>query len=291
MEATADYQHQKQQMADSLSYKKRFLDQDEWLQLEEKNVSHIDYLQQKLQIVLAYSSSTALQQQQIEQQEKINQANDIIQTSSYLILLIILCYCLLMLILYLKSKLRLIILIALISTSIECLHVGLFTPMLEIGAIERDFDLAEIPIQKNMMGINVELNIQKKFAGDIYFYYQSKSIMELIKLLFEQENWLVALAILLFSVIFPFCKTILMSIFVFKPQIAKQKWFNSIILNLSKWSMADVFVVAIFLGFLAFANMQSGITTYSQINIGLYFFFSYCILSIISSMLVKQISH
>ena len=85
----------------------------------------------------------------------------------------------------------------------------------------------------------------------------------------------------------PWGKTSMMCVFVIKPSIIHKKWFGSFVLNLSKWSMADVFVVAMFLGFLAFENMQAGITTYSNICIGLYFFLSYCLLSIGGSILAK----
>ena len=50
-----------------------------------------------------------------------------------------------------------------------------------------------------------------------------------------------------------------------------------------KWSMADVFVVAVFLAYLAFSNIQSGIQTESNTLPGLYFFLSYCLLSIMAS--------
>jgi uncharacterized paraquat-inducible protein A len=49
-----------------------------------------------------------------------------------------------------------------------------------------------------------------------------------------------------------------------------------------KWSMADVFVVAVFLAFLAFSNMQVGIPTESRVLIGLYFFLGYCLLSLLA---------
>ena len=73
--------------------------------------------------------------------------------------------------------------------------------MLEIAAIERDLNLGDIPIEKEVFGIEVDLTVHKKFEGDIYFYYQSKSIAQLIQLLFQQNNLLVAFCILIFSVI------------------------------------------------------------------------------------------
>jgi hypothetical protein len=53
--------------------------------------------------------------------------------------------------------------------------------------------------------------------------------------------------------------------------------------------MADVFVAAAFLSYLSFKNMNTGIQTSSQTMIGLYFFFTYCILSLISSHLIVKV--
>ena len=52
--------------------------------------------------------------------------------------------------------------------------------------------------------------------------------------------------------------------------------------------MADVFVAAIFLSFLAFNNMQMGIQTDSNVLWGLYYFLAYCILAILSAVLLQK---
>jgi uncharacterized paraquat-inducible protein A len=57
--------------------------------------------------------------------------------------------------------------------------------------------------------------------------------------------------------------------------------------RIGKWSMADVFVVATFLSYLSFSNMNSGIDTEAKTLVGLYFFLAYCILSIASSPIIE----
>ncbi len=57
--------------------------------------------------------------------------------------------------------------------------------------------------------------------------------------------------------------------------------------RIGKWSMADVFVVATFLSYLSFSNMNSGIDTEAKTLVGLYFFLAYCILSIASSQFIE----
>ena len=242
----------------------------------------------KLKIILPFESSKAKKKAAKIQEQKIETAQAAIQAAANYVLILIALYVLIMLGLYVMAKPPFLVLITTIAVSIVCLHAGLFTPMLEIGAIEQDLNLGEIPIQKKIMGITVDLTVQKKFEGDIYFYYQSKSIADLIALLFRQNNLFVGFCILIFSVVFPIIKTLMMCYFVFKPQIVEQKWFKGFVLNLSKWSMADVFVAAMFLGFLAFENMQTGIKTYSNVSIGLYFFLAYCLLSISSSMMARN---
>lgn len=278
----------KEDLADVLSYKNRFLDGEEWVPLEgEETLKGFNYTDQKIELNLFFGSSFVQKERQDLLLKNIKAAEQNMQFQCLLILALFFFYSLILAGLYFKYKPPSILLIGILSWSIVCLHAGLFTPMLEIAAIERDLNLGDITIEKEVLGVNVDFTVHKKFEGDIYFYYQSKSIVQLIQLLFQQGNLLVGFSILLFSVVFPLIKTLLMISFVFRPQIVHQKWFKNVVLNLSKWSMADVFVVAIFLGFLAFQNLQVGIGTQSNLSVGLYFFFSYCMLSILSSMLAK----
>jgi hypothetical protein len=282
------YKAAKEELADALSYKNRFLDGEEWVPIDnEENAKGFNYENQKIAVNLFFGSSVVQKERQNVLLKNIQETEKSIQFRTFLILGLILLYILILAVLHFRYQPPSLLLIGLISLSIVCLHAGLFTPMLEIAAIEHDLNLGDIPIEKEVFGIKVDLTVHKKFEGDIYFYYQSKSIAQLIQLLFQQGNLLVGFSILIFSVVFPLIKTFLMVFFVFQPQIATKKWFKNFVLNLSKWSMADVFVVAIFLGFLAFKNLQVGIGTHSNVSIGLYFFFAYCMLSILSSMLAK----
>ncbi len=65
------------------------------------------------------------------------------------------------------------------------------------------------------------------------------------------------------------------------------KFVKNTVGRIGKWSMADVFVVATFLSYLSFSNMNSGIDTEAKTLVGLYFFLAYCILSIASSQLIE----
>lgn len=161
-----------------------------------------------------------------------------------------------------------------------CLGAGLTIPMLEIAAFEHQFRIDDLPIRTKLFGAQISVNYSHEFPGDLYFFYQSKSALQLIGTLLRQQNWVVGLSLTLFSVVFPLVKTSITWLAAARPQLIQRHRFQRFILTLSKWSMADVFVVAVFLGFLAFGNMQVGVPTQSQVLPGLYFFLGYCLLSV-----------
>ncbi len=175
----------------------------------------------------------------------------------------------------------------LIVSSLACLIVGLAIPMLEIGAYLRDLT---IPLEIDGGGLlAMALGTSKHFPGDIYFYYQSKSVLEIIELLLEQRNYVVGLSILAFSVLIPAIKLISSAWIYLKRELSTKdsKW-TRLVLIMGKWSMADVFVAGIFLSSLAFNNMNPGLQSESRVLPGIYFFLAYCILSIYSSVLIQK---
>jgi len=161
-----------------------------------------------------------------------------------------------------------------------CLGAGLTIPMLEIAAFDSQFSIDDLPIRTKIFGAHVSITYSHEFPGDLYFFYQSKSALQLIGTLLRQQNWVVGWSLFLFSVLFPLTKTSITWLAAARPSLIDRTWFQRVVLTLGKWSMADVFVVAVFLGFLAFGNMQVGVPTQSQVLPGLYFFLGYCVLSV-----------
>lgn len=161
-----------------------------------------------------------------------------------------------------------------------CLVIGIITPMLEIAAFETDFSLDKLPIRTQIFGNEVSVTYSRTFPGDLYFFYQSKSAWQLIVTLLSQKNYVVGMSIFIFSIAFPLVKTIYTLTLTFNPDRWSRPIVKNTLLSMGKWSMADVFVVASFLGFLAFGNMQVGVPTESHVLPGLYFFIAYCLLSI-----------
>jgi len=163
--------------------------------------------------------------------------------------------------------------ISIIGISLVCLVAGLFTPLIEIFAYLTDFK------------INLIIK-QKVIYGDSFLYYQNKSIWGVIKFLLREGNIIVGVSIFLFSVIIPFIKVILGIITManYRKNSAK---IREIIHRIGKWSMADVFVTAIFLSFLGLNSMNVGVDTTTKAGIGFYFFLAYCMLSMISFEFIK----
>jgi hypothetical protein len=116
---------------------------------------------------------------------------------------------------------------------------------------------------------------------------------------------LVAVLILLFSVIFPTLKVLALSASLLWPSLLRNSRIVRLFaLELSKWSMADVMVLSIFMSFVAFNGVtESGLgalrsqpaiqqlvipTNASQILPGYYLFIGFCVASIYLSKKLER---
>lgn len=126
------------------------------------------------------------------------------------------------------------------------------------------------------------------------------SILTTVEELWHDNRLLVAFLILFFSVFIPILKTFMVLIAYLKKTTQIEKRLVSFVNAIGKWSMADVFVVAVFLAVLSTnqAETQSaqqitlfgfkidfivGSETVSNIGNGFYFFTAYCLLSLLST--------
>jgi len=118
----------------------------------------------------------------------------------------------------------------------------------------------------------VTIHKEVAYLGDIVLSFESKGIMGSITKLFETGDIVVAMVILLFSVITPTLKIaslFFVTLFIQSPFAHHLVAFFKMI---GKWSMADVFVVAIFLVYL---TANKGDVSRAEVEVGLYFFLSY----------------
>jgi Paraquat-inducible protein A len=92
-------------------------------------------------------------------------------------------------------------------------------------------------------------------------YYQSKSVLEVFRTLIdigEPEMWVVGMLVLMFSVVFPTLKILTLGCCLGRPDwLRKSRILRFFALESSKWSMADVMALAIFMSYVAFNGVIS----------------------------------
>ena len=137
-----------------------------------------------------------------------------------------------------------------------------------------------------MVSISEQLVSQIDISGELHAYEKSRSILGTVQELYQADQWLVALLIGLFSIVVPALKSLLILTSVMARNSRNRHAATKVKNMISKWSMADVFVVAIIVAFLAANATQQTEELFSlnaQFMPGFYYFLSYCILSIFSS--------
>lgn len=136
-----------------------------------------------------------------------------------------------------------------------CLIVGLIAPMMQMTAYKH------LPV-----------------LGDVVFKYEAKSIYSTVTSLFSHGNFIIAGLISVFSILTPLLKISVVSMTLFNVKQSLHKRAHDLIHLLGKWSMADVFVVAILLSIFALDTQEF---TRAEAELGIYFFSAYCLLSLL----------
>jgi hypothetical protein len=121
--------------------------------------------------------------------------------------------------------------------------------------------------------------------GEVVLQHETKGVLSTIEALADTGNHVVALLLAAFSVVVPALK-LLMSLLVLLVRHQGLRRFTLRAIDvIGKWSMTDVFVVAILLAFLAAETEQ---LTDASVGPGLYFFAGYGILSMIAGHLMVR---
>lgn len=128
-----------------------------------------------------------------------------------------------------------------------------------------------------MMSIHKEV----EYLGDVVLTMESKGVLGSIAKLFENHDYIVGGALLLFSLLLPLLKTLAMLFVALFIQNQSAHAMVHFFKMLGKWSMADVFVVATFLVYL---SGSKGEMSRAEVQVGLYFFLAYVILSMLASL-------
>ena len=120
---------------------------------------------------------------------------------------------------------------------------------------------------------------------ELVFWKHTFSVLTGIQSLWQEHHYFLAVVILVFSIIFPLVK--LMTLFMIwtaeMPQAQRQrilKWVGA----LGKWSMLDVFVVAITIVIAKIARFAS-----AEPRVGIYFFATSIALAILVTMRIEKL--
>ena len=177
---------------------------------------------------------------------------------------------------------------------IAMLAGGVLSPMLEV-------EVRVTKLDATLLGTPIEFRDQS-------LYYRSKTVLEVCQTLIQMgrpEMTLVGVLVILFSVVFPVLKMLALSASLFRPALLRTNRFVKLLaFDLSKWSMADVMVLAIFMSFVAFngviGSAWDGLrdvpnvqqvqipTNASRILPGYYLFIGFCVSSILLSKKLER---
>ncbi|GMQ75630.1 MAG: hypothetical protein BMS9Abin01_0884 [Gammaproteobacteria bacterium] len=119
--------------------------------------------------------------------------------------------------------------------------------------------------------------------GRVVLQYESKGIITTIHKLYLVKSFFLASLLLLFSVLLPVLK-ILLSLVALELRHSRTRRASVLLVKaIGRWSMTDVFVVAVLLAFLTADTAQ---LTDATLGPGLYFFAGYGLLSIAAGQLM-----
>jgi Paraquat-inducible protein A len=184
--------------------------------------------------------------------------------------------------------------VVLMLFSLTMLVGGVLSPMLEV-------EVRVTKLDATVLGTPIEFNDQS-------LYYRSKTVLEVFQTLIEMgrpEMTLVGVLVILFSVVFPALKMLALGASLFRPALLRNNRLVRVLaFELSKWSMADVMVLAIFMSFVAFngviGSALGGLrempqieqvripTDASKILPGYYLFIGFCVSSIALSKKLER---
>ena len=139
-------------------------------------------------------------------------------------------------------------------------------------------------------GMAASLLDKIEVSGQIQAYEKTRSILGTVHELFESGNITVGLLVALFSVLIPLLKGSLLLVNALTRKSPLQRLSRRTVDLISKWSMADVFVVAVIVAYMAAnatRNMDEIFTLDAHFGAGFYFFLAYCILSILATQLMR----
>ncbi|MCB1582095.1 MAG: paraquat-inducible protein A [Marinicella sp.] len=159
---------------------------------------------------------------------------------------------------FLQSKISL---FALLMVTVIALMTGWFAPILAIVAYQ------DIPV-----------------LGQSVFQFESKSIVSALQKLYDSGQTVIAVVIFAFTILTPVLKSLMMLVILFSQNLHFSTKSIKILKTIGKWSMLDVFVIAILV---TYFTTKSGGATDATLQIGVYYFVTYVIASMLLTYLIN----
>ncbi len=175
-------------------------------------------------------------------------------------------------------------------------HLGFFLNLVAIGLFIPGILLPMFSLSMDMTAqvANTSLNTD--------LFAKQLSLLQTVEELYNDKRVLVAALIFLFSICIPIFKSMLITLAYFKRHTQLERHIYSFVSAIGKWSMADVFVVAVLLAVLSTNHAETASNqqlvlfgfkidllissqTLSAVGHGFYYFVAYCLLSIFSTQL------
>jgi len=170
------------------------------------------------------------------------------------------------------------------------LHMTMTLDKAELAILGKEAILSSDSIPNFLMPMAMEVLNQINVSGTVVVQDTAKSILGTAQGLWQDGNLLVAVLIVFFSLVVPLIKiSLLAASYLFK-QSKLSRLMQTTSGALSKWSMADVFVMALIISFLAIkasSGTSALIQTDMTLESGFYYFLGYCLLSILASQLLS----
>ena len=225
--------------------------------------------------------------------------------------------------------------LALVAVSLALLLPGIFLPVLTIRGVitpegvaqmtpivlEKGLDQGTLDTLKGMLNPAVVGLVQatggdlrkliidqlgprlaealKKGVGRVEVYTQTRSILGAVRNLYDVGSPMPATLILLFSVVVPLTKALLVVVAAYMRNVASRQRVLDFVAGIAKWSMADVFVVGLFITYLAAQATQTmpGQKTSAPLlafdahfGPGFYWFAAYCLFSLASQQYTARLA-
>ena len=125
----------------------------------------------------------------------------------------------------------------------------------------------------------LHIDISVHYIIDLNLFSEKRSVLGMLKKLWDDRSYWPWLLIFIFGIIVPLVKSGIIFYLILgkNPDVKWQRFVSAI----SKWAMADVFTISIFVAFLGANAMES---TSATLQSGFYFFSGYVILSGVVAM-------